>query len=180
MKHTVHRLFYIWDFDKEEKWLNEMAARGLTLSAVGLGYYVFEESAPAEYTVRLEMLPHRPSHPESQQYIRFLEDTGAEHVASLKTWVYFRKKKTLGEFDLFSDNASRLRHLKRMLVIFPALFLMLCSAGAVNISAFLMHHNAVNLVCTILILAMLCWIGWGFVCLRKKKHKLEKESRLFE
>lgn len=34
MRFTVHRLFFAWDFDKEEKWLNEMAARGMNLQGV--------------------------------------------------------------------------------------------------------------------------------------------------
>ncbi len=28
-------MFLVWDFDKEEKWLNEMAAKGLALTSVG-------------------------------------------------------------------------------------------------------------------------------------------------
>lgn len=26
MRRTVHKWFWVWDFDKEEKWLNIMAA----------------------------------------------------------------------------------------------------------------------------------------------------------
>lgn len=31
MRQTIHKLFWVWEFDKEEKWLNEMAARGFAL-----------------------------------------------------------------------------------------------------------------------------------------------------
>jgi hypothetical protein len=34
-------LFWVWDFDKEEKWLNEMAAKGLSLVSVGFYKYEF-------------------------------------------------------------------------------------------------------------------------------------------
>ena len=27
MKKTVYRIFFVWEYDKEEKWLNKMSAR---------------------------------------------------------------------------------------------------------------------------------------------------------
>lgn len=33
----MHRLFWAWDFDREEEWLNTWAARGWTL-AVACGF----------------------------------------------------------------------------------------------------------------------------------------------
>lgn len=42
MRQTIRKLFWVWDFDKEEKWLNEMAAKGLSLVAVGFCKYEFE------------------------------------------------------------------------------------------------------------------------------------------
>ncbi len=35
MRRIIHKMFLVWDFDKEEKWLNEMAAKGLVLTSVG-------------------------------------------------------------------------------------------------------------------------------------------------
>ena len=36
MRHTVYKLLWAWEYDKEEKWLNEMAAKGMALVSVGL------------------------------------------------------------------------------------------------------------------------------------------------
>ena len=49
---TKYRWFWVWDFEKEERWLNEMAANGWTLVEVGYCRYTFEktddnESSPA-------------------------------------------------------------------------------------------------------------------------------------
>ena len=74
MRKTVRKWFWVWDFDKEEQWLNEMAAQGLVLVDVGWCKYVFEDSVPGEYQVRLELLENQPSHEESQKYIRFIHD----------------------------------------------------------------------------------------------------------
>ena len=41
MRQTIHKLFWAWEFDKEEKWLNEMAARGLCLVSIGFCKYEF-------------------------------------------------------------------------------------------------------------------------------------------
>lgn len=122
MKHVVHKVFWAWDFEKEEKWLNEMAAKGLLLTDVGFCRYVFQEGKPGEYQYHLEWLEHFPNHPESLAYIQFLEETGAEHVGSFKKWVYFRKKASEGAFNLFSDLDSRLQHFKRVTRLIGVLF----------------------------------------------------------
>ncbi len=35
MRKVIHKGFFVWNFDKEERWLNEMAAKGLALISVG-------------------------------------------------------------------------------------------------------------------------------------------------
>lgn len=83
MRQTIHKLFWVWEFDKEEKWLNEMAAKGLCLISVGFCKYEFEDCEPGEYKVCLQLLDKMLRHPESQKYIEFLETTGAEHIDSI-------------------------------------------------------------------------------------------------
>ena len=90
MRTVIRKLFWVWDFEKEEQWLNEMAAKGLALVGVGFCRYEFEDCTPGEYSFRLELLDNRPEHPESRKYISFVEETGAEQVGSYHNWVYFR------------------------------------------------------------------------------------------
>ncbi len=131
MKHVVYKLFWAWDFEKEEKWLNEMAAKGFLLTDVGGLRYVFQEGAPGEYRYHLEWLQHFPSHPESIAYIKFVEETGAEHVGSFKRWVYFRKKAAEGAFNLFSDLDSRITHFRRITRLIGLLSLaLICYVGS--------------------------------------------------
>ena len=52
MRKIIHKLFWVRQFDKEENWLNEMAAKGLALVGVGFCRYEFEECTPGEYNVR--------------------------------------------------------------------------------------------------------------------------------
>ena len=105
---TMHNWFWVWEFEKEERWLNEMAMAGWALSSVGWCTYRFERCEPGEYTFRLEM------HRDDPSYVSFLEETGAEYVGRIFQWVYFRRKTELGRFDLFSDIDSRVEHLRQI------------------------------------------------------------------
>ena len=64
-----------------------MAAKGMALVSIGFGKYEFEDCVPGEYKICMQMLEKRASHPESQKYMEFLEDTGAEHVGTFKNWL---------------------------------------------------------------------------------------------
>lgn len=136
MRRTMHKWFFAWDFDKEEKWLAKMSARGLSLVGVGFCKYVFEDSAPDSYSVRLELLENHPTHAESQQYIKFVEETGAEYIGSVMRWAYFRKRADSGEFKLYTDTQSRIKQLNGIITI-------LCTALFANIfaSAINLHHG---------------------------------------
>lgn len=108
MKYVIRKAF--WNYEKEEKWLNEKAAKGLALSDYSWCRYVFEETPYGEYIYRIEFLDSLPTHPENINYIKFLEETGVEFVSSYGNWIYLRKKAADGAFDLYSDIESRLIH----------------------------------------------------------------------
>ncbi len=180
MRHTIKKWFWAWDFDKEEKWLTECAAKGLALVSVGFCRYDFEECTPGAYHVRLELLDNPPSHPESVQYIKFLEETGAEHVGSVLRWVYLRRSAEFGPFDLFSDNASRVRHLGRILaLLWPAMIIEFI-AGLSNIWHGITWDSTVNIVCGCIVLPLAVLIGIGIWKLTQKRNLLKKEQQIFE
>ena len=68
---TVRKWFWVWEFDKEEDWLNEMAMNGWVLESVGFASYHFVRCEPGEYNVRTEM------HAFDESYVSFMEETGA-------------------------------------------------------------------------------------------------------
>ena len=105
---TVRKWFWVWDFEKEEDWLNEMALNGWVLDDIGWCTYHFVRCEPGEYSVRLEMHPH------DEEYVGFMKETGAEYLGRMVAWIYFRKKTADGPFDLFSDIDSRISHLNKI------------------------------------------------------------------
>lgn len=178
MRQVFRKWFWVWDFDKEEIWLNEMAAKGLQLSSVGYCRYEFEPCQPGEYTIRLELLNHPPGHAESKQYIAFLEETHAEYIGFVLSWVYFRKKTIDGAFDLFSDNSSRIKHLDRILLLIAILGGYNLFVGLHNLSLF--YSSNINHILGFFNLALACFLGNGFRKINRKKRNLKKEQQLFE
>jgi hypothetical protein len=104
----VKKWIWIWEFDKEERWLNTMAQQGWVLDKLGFCRYEFVRCEPGAYTVRLEMREH------DEAYLSFMADTGAEYVGRMMKWIYFRKKTEDGPFELFSDLESRISYLDKM------------------------------------------------------------------
>jgi hypothetical protein len=124
---------------------------------------------PGAYQVRLELLENQLKHAESQQYLRFLEETGVEQVGHYFRWVYFRKKTADGAFDLYSDLESRIKHLKRIIaLILPISLANLCIGLGNSWSA-----SLINLALGILG----CFGAWK---LTQKRKRLEAEAQIFE
>ncbi len=164
---TVHKWLWAWDFEKEERWLNEMAMDGWALCEVGFCRYVFERTEPGEYIIRLELHPH------DDRYIEFMHDTGAEVAGRIFAWVYFRRKSELGAFDIFSDIDSKIEHLNkigRMLAIIGGANLII---GFVNSFNPVVRIGWVNLLCATLLM-------YGLGRIHGKKEALEKERGLRE
>lgn len=164
---TVHKWFWVWDFEKEEQWLNTMAQSGWLLDKVGFCKYEFISCEPGTYTVRLEMRDH------DEDYLSFMRETGAEYIGRMAKWIYFRKKTADGEFDIFSDIDSRIGHLKRIdrMLTVVAIF-----AAVVGLSCI---HNMVPLIGGIDLLgAALLMYALGRI--HGKKESLEKDRLLLE
>ncbi len=179
MRKTVHKVIWGWDFDKEEAWLNDMAAKGLSLISVGLFRYDFEETDPGEYQIALELLEHTPNHPETEQYFRFLEETGVEQIGTVFRWAYYRRKTADGPFEVFSDKESRMKHLIRILWLVAIAAGGNFYAGVYNLWLFHLWHNPISLLGIIsLVLCALCC--WGIWKLWKKIKQLKDESQIYE
>ena len=163
---TVRKWFWVWSFDKEEDWLNEMAMNGWVLDGVGFCRFDFVKCEPGEYAVREEMRAF------DESYISFMEETGAEYVGRMVAWSYFRKKTADGPFDLFSDIDSRIGHLDKIGRVLTIIGGANLAVGLLNIFG-PSRLGWVNLVCATLLMYALGRI-------HGKKEALEKERLLHE
>jgi len=113
----VKRSYY--DFIENEEWLNEMSQDGYAMSDYRMGIFAdtfsFEKCEPGEYIFRILVLDKSKNHPDSIRYLRFLRDSGVEHVGS--NWynaVFLRKKTADGPFEIFTDRNSQLKYHSKM------------------------------------------------------------------
>ena len=167
-RNTIRKWYWVWEFEKEEAWLNGMAQNGWVLESVGFCTYHFVKCEPGEYSVRLEM------HEYDESYVQFMQETGAEYVGRMLAWIYFRKKTADGAFDLFSDIDSRIGHLNkigRVLALVGGLNLLIGLMNTLNaVSA---GVGWINLLCATFIMYCLGRI-------HGKKEALENERVLHE
>ena len=164
---TIRKWLWVWDFDKEEEWLNTMAQSGWVLDGVSFAKYHFVRCEPGEYTVRLEM------HERDEAYLHFMEETGAEYVGRVMNWIYFRKKTADGSFDLFSDLDSRIAHLDRICTLLKPIGAANLVIGLANSFNPVIKIGWINLLCATLLMYALGRI-------QGKKEQLENERLLRE
>lgn len=158
---TVRKWFWIWEFEKEEQWLNAMANSGWLLDGVGWCTFRFVACEPGTYAVRLEMRPRE------EGYLDFMQETGAEYVGSVIQWNYFRRKIEDGPFDLFSDLDSKLTHLHRISKTLSAVGFANLAIGLIN-SVSVLSVGWINLLCATLLM-------YGLGRIHGKIETLEKE-----
>ncbi len=180
MRKVIKKWFWVWEFGDEEKWLNQMANDGYELVDVGFGRYTFDACEKGEYSYKLELLDHYPTSQKSQDYISFIEETGANYIGHVSRWAYFKKKSDDGDFDLFSDYESRVKHMNRMLslltIIFVANFLVACG----NMTTYIASKAHISMFCVGLGVIMCLFIGIGMFKVLGKKMQLKSESELYE
>ncbi|EJS65797.1 DUF2812 domain-containing protein [Bacillus cereus] len=134
------RLKFFVDFEKEEKWLEEMAWKGYQLESNTFGYK-FRIAEPEDATIKID---HRIFSRRSDfvNYCTLFEDSGWKHIAGNR-WSgtqYFKKINEESEDDIFSDQASRAGKYKRLSKTF--LELAICS---IPMLILFMFTNMINL-----------------------------------
>ena len=161
---TITKLFCTWDFDKEEMWLNKMADQGWVLDGIGFFGYKFIQCDSEEYTVRHEM------HGFDEKYIDFMRETGAEYVGRMGQWIYFRKKVSDGEFNIFSDIESKINHLNKIGKMQSVIGIFFITMGVVGVCNHL-NMGWVNLLCATL------WM-YALGRIHGKKEALLKDKKI--
>ena len=185
MRKVIHKLFWIWNFDKEEKWLNEMAEKGLALTSVGFCRYEFEDCTPGEYKICMEFYDNKLNKAGKEKYIELLKETGVEPIRISPKWGYYRKRATQDNFELFSNNTSRIKYLTKI-IRYTAFILV----GELIIGCNILLANSDEVIpnnmylpfylisAGILLFTALGAIG--LIRLFQKRKKLKSEQQIFE
>ena len=164
-KHTV-RWYFPWDDDKEERWLERMAASGWHLVSSSF-IYEFERGAPAQVRYRLD---YPPQQPELDEYLRLCRDAGWERVCDCCGWQYFRTASPEVP-EIYTDMTSRVAKYRRL---FAICLMLAITTIAANISSLTDTssgpHAHLMVVSTMrwVVIAIICM--WIYILMRLAVH----------
>ncbi|MDD7793180.1 DUF2812 domain-containing protein [Clostridium sp. 'White wine YQ'] len=183
MKKVIRKLF--WDYEREEKWLNEMAAKGYNFLSFSFpGKYVFEEGVPGEYTYRIELLKSKPQSTESNDYISFMEENEIECVNTYFRWAYFRSRNKDELANLYSDNESKIQHYSKVFRLTLTLWALNFSSFVYNLIigyvVYIDRGFMINLFCSLINLIIAILVSPLTLKQYKNLNKLKKQRALYE
>ena len=179
--HTKYKWFWVWDFDEEEKWINQMSSEGKHLVAANWIKFQFKDGEPNKYIYRMQKIEGSPDKPSNKDYITFVEETGAEMVSSTAGWVYFKKEKDGKEFELFSDIDTKIKHLRKgsLLLLVTAIILILL--GTANLYMYVMEFPMIlNLIVGISVIAVGVVFMFGYAKTKTKIKSMKSLRQLQE
>ncbi|MEI3598097.1 MULTISPECIES: DUF2812 domain-containing protein [unclassified Oceanobacillus] len=109
----MYRFKLFIDFEKEEKWLAQMASDGYHLQRVSFGYQ-FRRGEPEKTTIKIDYRVFKNKE-DYIDYCTMFEDSGWKHLAGTRSsgFQYFQKMDDTAEDDIFSDQASKAVRYKR-------------------------------------------------------------------
>jgi len=175
MKKRVYRIFL--DYEKEEAWVNTMAEQGWHLKHAMVGKFIFEKGEPGQYIYRNELVKGK-----SQDYYDFLETMNIEFVSKFGGWAYYRKCKSEGPFELFSDSSSKIKYLKSINRLFISVTLLNLFFGFINLymglgeSTERFLNTGVSFLNFVVVMIMFMQI----LKVERRKKGLQRELHIFE
>jgi hypothetical protein len=120
MRRVIHKIFWIWQLEKEQAWINEMASHGYSLEHAGRFTFEFDETEPGKYIYKEIFLKGWGESAENLKYFKFLEEMGIKVVCYINypgtCWVYTRalREEYPDGIELYSDIDSKINYQKVM------------------------------------------------------------------
>jgi hypothetical protein len=192
MRRVIHKVFWIWQLEKEQAWINEMASHGYSLEHAGRLTFEFEETEPDKYIYKEIFLKGWGESAENVKYFKFLEEMGIKVVCYINypgtCWVYIRalKEEYPNGIELYSDIDSKINYQKVMAgyLIFVIVFTLFASllnlsvvvSSLVRHGMFMMLNAAATGICSALCIAAVIAMVKAFVNI----GKLKKERKIHE
>ncbi len=106
-KHCL-RYFTIADYEKEQKWINDMSRGGWNFVSTNGLVYTFEKGEPGEWSYKIDLPNEQMTEGEVEAYYRFMEECDIEVVHTFKMWRYLRRKTASGAFSTGNNTYAQL------------------------------------------------------------------------
>lgn len=139
----MKKMKYFSNYEKEEKWLREMALQGWFLTGAPLFSYSFEKGEPQDVTFRIDFRTFK-NKDDFADYVQMFADSGWQHIGGTKNTGTQYFVQTGGNYndDIFSDNRSKAgRYLRTskmwfsLLLPYSVLFFSLLVQGTIDFTA---------------------------------------------
>jgi len=116
------QLFWSYDIEKTEKWLNRMAEKGYQLSAISLltRKFTFEKSEAKQRIYRIIFAKDFETN-----FSVAMQEAGWEHVCSQRNWHIISHEETEKDIQVFPDREGIINHNRTIQYIFAGLLLYL-------------------------------------------------------
>ena len=113
---TVIKAFFAWEDEKEEQWLQKMAAEGWRLEYVVPYVYKFHRSAPEDVVYRLDYKLTLDK--DYAEYLNLFRDSGWQLFASFSNWHYFRINPKNHEIpEIYNSSRAKAQKYRRLLFV---------------------------------------------------------------
>lgn len=107
MKTSKLAIRYFIDFDKEEKWLNDMSREGWCFWHANWFLYRFKACTPGEMLFQIDFDEKKSS--TGEDYVVFRNSCGDTFVHQWKNKLYWKRKATSGPFDTENNALAKLK-----------------------------------------------------------------------
>lgn len=112
---TVIKAIFAWEDEKEEKWLEQMAADGWHLESVGPFVYKFHRNAPERVVYRLDY--KYTIDKDYSEYSSIFRASGWELVARMSNWHYYRiKPENTNSPEIYNSGRAKAQKYRRLLI----------------------------------------------------------------
>ena len=192
MRRVIHKIFWIWQLEKEQAWINEMALHGYSLEHAGRLTFEFDETEPGKYIYKEIFLKGWGESVENIKYFRFLEEMGIKVVCYINypgtCWVYTRalREDYPDGIELYSDIDSKINYQKVMAGYMIFVTVATLFASVLNLSIvlkYLAEYNMLmplNLICAVFISVLFVCSVIAVIKAFVNIGKLKKERKLHE
>lgn len=168
-------LWWVWNYDKQERKLDELSKRGIQLEKPSILTAVYRTDSSQRYAYRLDYRPDiKWRHAKREEYLAFYRDAGWEHLGHCAQWQYFRRPWTDSHpMNIYTDTQSLKQHYRRILWTIGGVLLF---EILVLIGEILNAHYAekgMSLWSLVWVMAILdVFLAYGFVQIMRKFWRL--------
>ena len=114
--------FWLWQDEKQEKWLRRMSLDGWHLKSPGLFVFTFEQGPSQDFIYLLDffnkskMIILERTSDRRREYLGIFEDAGWEHLGQVNGWQYFRiLSSSEGSQEVSTEVESKIENYRRLL-----------------------------------------------------------------